>query len=489
MIKLRRKKCGEMSAVLNYVEESLEGKSSTCPSCSPHPVHDKVIAQLTRLVANEKKLSDSAKKLLDIISAFSNFDVEMSHISNTLADFANELANVSEANLSIIEETTASMNQVSQTIDNVSDTLNGLSADSNTLADQNKKSQQLLKEAVILKNDMEKDSTTMQTNISQLVTLTQEIDKIVESVQGIANQTNLLALNAAIEAARAGEQGKGFAVVAEEVRVLADDTKQNLTGMREFVSNIRTAADQSQESLSRSLSSTRSMGEKIDSVSHTVGENIHMLDTVISNVKVVNTSMQEVKSVAQDISTAMDSTSQDSQKLTEMTLFIHDQAVESKKMVKTVTNIDDQISDIVASLFSGLENGTRAITNKELLSVIDKAKKAHMVWVEKLKVMADTMTVQPLQTNDKKCAFGHFYHAIHITHPKVKELWKQIDSLHHKVHNDGISTMAAIREGDKDKANALYKQEKDASEKLISLLDQIHGIIEQMERQKERVFQ
>ncbi|MCX8008064.1 MAG: methyl-accepting chemotaxis protein, partial [Coriobacteriia bacterium] len=56
----------------------------------------------------------------------------------------------------------------------------------------------------------------------------EQINILTESILQITSQTNLLALNAAIEAARAGEAGKGFAVVAEEIRKLAEDSKNTV---------------------------------------------------------------------------------------------------------------------------------------------------------------------------------------------------------------------------------------------------------------------
>ncbi|MBE6024263.1 MAG: methyl-accepting chemotaxis protein [Cellulosilyticum sp.] len=75
-------------------------------------------------------------------------------------------------------------------------------------------------------------------SIHELNTLTKNIEDIMKLVDGISEQTNLLALNASIEAARVGEAGKGFAVVANEVRHLADQTKNSTIDVRSTLNTI-----------------------------------------------------------------------------------------------------------------------------------------------------------------------------------------------------------------------------------------------------------
>lgn len=472
MFQKQNNSCSEMKCIMQYIDDTMQGKKSTCPQ-SDHFIHSQVIDQFNKLLKNEKRMSDAAKEVLEIASAISSFDVGMSHISNQLMNFAIELSTLSESNLSIVEETTATMNSVNDTIDITSETLDSLAQESNHLTLRNNESKTLLADVTHLKENVIQDTENMNCKIVQLVELATEVGKIVESVQGIANQTNLLALNAAIEAARAGEQGKGFSVVADEVRKLADDTKQNLDGMRVFVNNIYDAAKEGKESMDRASFSTNQMSTKIDMVSETVGANIEMLQSVTKSVTNIHSSMQDIKQAANEINKAMDTSSADAQKLSEMTHTISEDAKESVAYSKNISSIDDRLSTVVANLFEGLKGGKHAITNQEIQEVIKKAYQAHTDWINKLKNMVDSMTLLPLQTNSRKCAFGHFYNSLSIEHPSIAKEWKEIDGMHHNFHLLGEKSMEYIKLNNKSEAVKKYEEAEKISIELKALLNKL----------------
>lgn len=89
-----------------------------------------------------------------------------------------------------------------------------------------------------LMNDIKELTDNIALKIKSLEQTSEKINHVVSIVTSIAEQTNLLALNAAIESARAGEYGKGFAVVASEVRKLAEETKNSVLGVSQFIEEI-----------------------------------------------------------------------------------------------------------------------------------------------------------------------------------------------------------------------------------------------------------
>jgi methyl-accepting chemotaxis protein len=92
--------------------------------------------------------------------------------------------------------------------------------------------------------------------IERLGKRSEEIGEIVDVITNISEQTNLLALNAAIEAARAGDQGRGFAVVAEEVKNLAEDSREAAERIAKMIREVQNDTTKAVDAMKRGTSET-----------------------------------------------------------------------------------------------------------------------------------------------------------------------------------------------------------------------------------------
>jgi methyl-accepting chemotaxis protein len=479
--------CEEALCILKNVEDRINGKPAA-PLQVAYPIHQRVLGNFDKLLASEAKMADACKTMLGTVSALSEFDVRMTHSSYSLINLAKDMATLSESNLAIVEEITASMNDVNETIAQTSQKMQHLSAASQDLIAKNDDSLVQIGEINALKENVVADTTLMRDQIEQLVDMATRVNDIVDGVAAIAEQTNLLALNASIEAARAGEHGRGFAVVAEEIRKLADSTKTNLNDMRVFVNNIQQAARGGRESLGNTLRSTSSMNDKLDNISATVGENVVMLKTAVQDVDDISALMVTIKESANQVNQAMALSAQDAEKLHGMTQAIHDDATQSAANARQISKIDEELSAIVRDMVSALNGGIHAISNDELVANLRKAKEAHANWMRNLKKIADEMKTYPIQTNSRRCAFGHFYHAITITQPDVLREWAAIDAVHTDMHAMGDKVIAAVTAGDAAAAQALYAQAAELSQQIFARIDAAIRIIEAKARSGEAVL-
>ena len=85
---------------------------------------------------------------------------------------------------------------------------------------------------------MDEGIATISERIRKVNEVVDKVREIVSVIEEISGQTNLLSLNASIEAARAGDTGRGFAVVAEEIRVLSDNTSEQLENIKQIISEL-----------------------------------------------------------------------------------------------------------------------------------------------------------------------------------------------------------------------------------------------------------
>ena len=156
--------------------------------------------------------------------------------------------------------------------------------------------------------------------VDKVATSANKIDEIVTLISSIAAQTNLLALNAAIEAARAGEQGKGFAVVAEEVRKLAEQSKEATIQISDLIRgnvvNINEAleaVDEADKNIELGIVNVQNAGDQFKSIASIVGEVMTKVEKVSNLAYVVSQENNDTLSAAKQIDEVLETTSSQAQ--------------------------------------------------------------------------------------------------------------------------------------------------------------------------------
>ncbi len=134
------------------------------------------------------------------------------------------------------------------------------------------------------------------------------IGEIITAVSELAEQSNLLAINAAIEAAKAGEHGKGFAVVAQEVKALAEQSKQATAQVRTMLEQIQRAAnvavmvtEQGTKSAESGVKQSIEAGESIRALANSISDAAQAVGQISASSQQQLIGMDQVATAMHDI--------------------------------------------------------------------------------------------------------------------------------------------------------------------------------------------
>lgn len=185
------------------------------------------------------------------------YNIVKEELKNSISSISGKLANLTEA-------TSRQMTDVEQTTVLLGRHISENSEAVKRVAERSETGQ-------LYMNQLEKETEKMLQQIQEVTSYTTnlveasgKIESILGIVQSIADQTNLLALNASIEAARAGEYGKGFAVVAQEIRKLAEQSKQSVSHITALVMTASQLTGQVNISIGHVHEATASNGKVVD---------------------------------------------------------------------------------------------------------------------------------------------------------------------------------------------------------------------------------
>ncbi len=236
-------------------------------------------------------------QLNDIMRQVNHSAEQVSSASVELSASAQDLSQATTEQASSIQELASQITEISEQAKNTADNAVTLRSQTHHTGE----------EVALCNQQMQ----TLMEAMNKIQTSSDEIGKILKTIEDIAFQTNILALNAAVEAARAGAAGKGFAVVAQEVRELASKSAQAAQNTSTLIEQSTDAvhvgseiANHTADTLSEVVASIRSVVDSIDTIAAVSNEQSDSVCQISEGINQMAIVVQSNSATAQESAAA-----------------------------------------------------------------------------------------------------------------------------------------------------------------------------------------
>ncbi|WP_409291269.1 methyl-accepting chemotaxis protein [Peribacillus sp. SCS-37] len=274
-------------------------------------------------------------------------------IENQMADIRDSNKQIVEGMQQVASAASVQLDRSSESVSSMQEMTAGIQRIAEAASDVSSRSADATREVEKGNNDLSsiiKEIENIKTkvdasakNVEELGLKAGEIENIVDIISAIAEQTNLLALNAAIEAARAGEHGKGFAVVSQEVRKLAEESKQSAQQITEVLQSFKKIIAASVTQMEEGSKDVETSTKAIVSA----GENF---SRILHSVEAVNGEIQEVSAVTEQMSAGSETIMSSIEEFSHMTRNTAEASTLAAASSDLQDNAVEQVTEATAAL-------------------------------------------------------------------------------------------------------------------------------------------
>ena len=416
-------------------------------------------------------------KMLNTIPKTGDISLQLALFADDFKDDADNICKLMKTTYEAVETTNNNVLEIVDAVEMQTKQVEIIASSGAQVADNFSDNVDKLQDISLRNQKILNITDSLDENMKSLKTMLNEISFIVNSVNDIAEQTNLLALNASIEAARAGEQGRGFAVVAEEIRKLAENTKEQLVRMNTFTSEIDLESEKSSQSVVKTRVAVSELTSEYEAITKSFDGSKDTVSDIITSIQSVASFMEELTASTEEIGSSMTIITDETEKTCKFSDVLEGYSKTSFNMKELLDDIEEEYFDIAKELVVSLNNGTHTLSNKDFVNHINVAIDGHKKWMEKLKYIVDNQEIIALQGDESKCAFGYFYKSISPQNEKIHKVWNNIKDPHKELHGISYKIFDCIKERKCTELNNLYNKADNISKKVIQYLADMIDIV------------